>query len=232
LEIKGEYFTLKAKGKDDWTEIPIPAKVSGLPVTISMNRTYLAKALKFGFAQIDIKDKTSPLVFNATGKMLVVCPLGYQAAGKVPVAPTTPPTSPTENASAAATPAATATTPPVEQTASQPTPEPPTEERNDMPRTARTARTTSLEPTARVPATAEVQNNSGNNGSNNGNGTTSPVKPLVDQVETIKDGLKAVIRDLSTVVDTLKQAEKEKRGTEKEIEAVRTKLRQIQNVTI
>jgi len=228
LEIKGEYLTLKAKGKDDWTEIPIPAKVSGLPVTISMNRTYLAKALKFGFAQIDIEDKTSPLVFNAKGKKLVVCPLGYQAAGKVPAAPTTPPTSPTENASATATPAATATTPTVQQTASQPTPEPPTEERNAMPRTARTARTTSLAPAARVPATAEVQNN----GSNNGNGTTSPVKPLVDQVETIKDGLKAVIRDLSTVVDTLKQAEKEKRGTEKEIEAVRTKLRQIQNVTI
>jgi hypothetical protein len=29
LEIKGEYLTLKAKGKDDWTEIPIPATVSG-----------------------------------------------------------------------------------------------------------------------------------------------------------------------------------------------------------
>lgn len=58
------------------------------------------------------------------------------------------------------------------------------------------------------------------------------MKSLVDQVEGIKDGLKAVIRDLSTVADTVKQAEKEKKATEKEIEAVRTKLRQIQNVNI
>jgi ABC-type hemin transport system substrate-binding protein len=51
-------------------------------------------------------------------------------------------------------------------------------------------------------------------------------------VDQIKDGLKAVIRDLTTVIDTVKAAEKEKKATEKEIEAVRTKLRQIQHVTI
>jgi hypothetical protein len=60
----------------------------------------------------------------------------------------------------------------------------------------------------------------------------SLVKSLVEQVEAIKESLKAVIRDLSTIVDTVKAAEKEKRVTEKEIEAIRAKLRQIQNVTI
>jgi hypothetical protein len=77
-----------------------------------MNRMYLAKALKFGCAQIDIEDRTSPLVFNAKGKMFVVCPLGYQAPVKVPAPSTPPPTSPPENASAAATPPPAEPTPP------------------------------------------------------------------------------------------------------------------------
>ena len=51
-------------------------------------------------------------------------------------------------------------------------------------------------------------------------------------MEQIKDTLKEVIRDLTTVVDTVKAAEKEKRTTDKEIDAIRTKLRQIQSVTI
>jgi len=54
----------------------------------------------------------------------------------------------------------------------------------------------------------------------------------VDQVDQIKDSLRSAIRELSTIVDTVKANEREKRTTEKEIEAIRTKLRQIQNVTI
>ena len=95
-----------------------------------------------------------------------------------------------------------------------------------MPRTARATTATAPEAVTRESVAPEVQNN----GSNNGNG--SPIKSLVEQVETIKDNLKAAIRDLTTVVDTVKQAEKEKRMADKEIEAIRTKLRQIQSVSI
>ena len=66
----------------------------------------------------------------------------------------------------------------------------------------------------------------------NENGNGSAIKSLVDHVEQIKETLKNVIRDLSTVVDAVKAAEKEKRTSDKEIDAIRTKLRQIQNVTI
>jgi hypothetical protein len=51
-------------------------------------------------------------------------------------------------------------------------------------------------------------------------------------VEEIKETLKTVIRDLTAVIDMVKAAEKEKRTSDKEIDAIRTKLRQIQNVTI
>jgi DNA polymerase III sliding clamp (beta) subunit (PCNA family) len=55
---------------------------------------------------------------------------------------------------------------------------------------------------------------------------------LVEQVEKIKDSLKNVIRDLSTLADSAKQAEKDQRVNEKEIEAARATLKKLQNVTI
>ena len=51
-------------------------------------------------------------------------------------------------------------------------------------------------------------------------------------VEQIKENLKGIIRDLNGVIDTVKLAEKERKSSEKEIEAVRSKLRQIQSVAI
>jgi hypothetical protein len=236
LEITGDDLALKARmsEKDHWNCIPIPAGVSGPSVAISLNRNYLAKALRFGCTEIAIEDRLSPLVFSTKGKTMVVMPLKPDASvatpgtqptnGQPPVtesATAQAPASQPENASAAATPPA-ATTPPVQQTASQP-PEPLTE-RNEMPRTART---TAPETNTRGSLTNELHNN----GSNNGNGTNSPVKPLVDQVEGIKDNLKGVIRDLSTVVDGLKQAEKDQRATEKEVESARATLKKLQQVT-
>jgi DNA polymerase III sliding clamp (beta) subunit (PCNA family) len=58
---------------------------------------------------------------------------------------------------------------------------------------------------------------------------TSP--SLVEQVEKIKDSLKNVIRDLSTLADSAKQAEKDQRVNEKEIEAARATLKKLQQVT-
>ena len=70
-----------------------------------------------------------------------------------------------------------------------------------------------------------------NNNNGNGNGNGSTVKSLVDHVEQIKENLKGVIRDLNSVLDTVKLADKERKSSEKEIEAVRSKFRQIQSVS-
>jgi len=93
-----------------------------------------------------------------------------------------------------------------------------------MPRTARA--TTPEAMTTFQP----VEIHANNNGNGNGNG--SAIKSLVDHVEQIKENLKNVVRDLNSVIDTVKLAEKERKSSEKEIEAVRTKLRQIQSVAI
>ena len=93
----------------------------------------------------------------------------------------------------------------------------------------RTARATVPEP---MTTFQPVETNANNNGNGNGNGNGSAVKSLVEHVEQIKENLKGAIRDLNNVIDTVKLAEKERKSSEKEIEAVRTKLRQIQSVAI
>ncbi len=60
----------------------------------------------------------------------------------------------------------------------------------------------------------------------------SPVKSLVQHIETIKESLKGVVRDLNDLLDLVKKTEKEKKASEKDIEAVREKLREIQSVKI
>lgn len=76
LEITKDDLFLKAKSRQsDWTTIPIPAQVSGRPVAISLNRMYLAKALRFGCTRIEIKDDMSPLLCSMKGKTVVVSPL-------------------------------------------------------------------------------------------------------------------------------------------------------------
>jgi DNA polymerase III sliding clamp (beta) subunit (PCNA family) len=60
----------------------------------------------------------------------------------------------------------------------------------------------------------------------------SPIPSLIDQVEQIKETLKNVIRDLTTLVDSVKLAEKEKRASEKEVEAARATLKKLQQVTL
>jgi exonuclease VII small subunit len=68
--------------------------------------------------------------------------------------------------------------------------------------------------------------------------TTAPEQPdstlklLIQQIENIKTTLKGVVGELHTALEVVKRAEKEKRLAEKEIEAIREKVREIQSVTI
>jgi DNA polymerase III sliding clamp (beta) subunit (PCNA family) len=62
---------------------------------------------------------------------------------------------------------------------------------------------------------------------------SAETKPsLVEQVENIKETLKNVIRDLSTLADSAKQAEKDQRASEKEVEAARATLKKLQQVSL
>ena len=61
---------------------------------------------------------------------------------------------------------------------------------------------------------------------------TSPVKAVIQHIDNIKESLKGVLRELNEALDGLKQLEKEKKASDKEMESVREKLREIQSVRI
>jgi hypothetical protein len=186
-------------------------KVTGKPVSVALNRIYFTNALRFGLNELVVEDPLSPVVFSNGGKKLIIMPVNLDGPARVQVSPQPQPIS------GAIPPTAQQNQPPAETGAQT--------ERTDMPRTARTTI-----PVTTPTSSAETLPANNNNGNGNGNG--SAVKSLVEHVEQIKENLKNVIRDLNGVLDTVKLADKEKKATDKEIEAVRIKLRQIQNVTI
>lgn len=61
---------------------------------------------------------------------------------------------------------------------------------------------------------------------------TSTTVSLIDQVEQIKETLKTVIHNLNTLVEAVKLAAKEKRASEKEVEAARATLKKLQQVSL
>jgi hypothetical protein len=64
------------KGVEDWTKITVPgAVIKGRAVTTSLNREFAIKALKLGFQELHLQDSTSPMIFTAEGRKMVVMPL-------------------------------------------------------------------------------------------------------------------------------------------------------------
>lgn len=55
---------------------------------------------------------------------------------------------------------------------------------------------------------------------------------VTDQIELLRETVKHVLRDLSNLADAVKQAEKDKRASEKEVETARAVLKKLQQVTI
>ena len=216
LEIEGNALVVKAKARDakDWTRLTVDGvQITGRDVSIAVNRDYLLKALRFGLTTFEIEDGRSPLDCIAGGRRLVVMPLGAPEPPK----PTST-TAPTTTASASV-PNPQPTHPPVTET---PAIQPPTQNTPTiMSKTTETtpANQTLISPTPTpTPATSTVE--------------PSTVKGVMLHIENIKESLKGVLREFSTVLDDLKQLEKEKRASDREMESVREKLREIQAVRI
>ena len=70
------------------------------------------------------------------------------------------------------------------------------------------------------------------NGSGEGEETRSSFKAALEHIDGIKNCLRDVMGDLSEAVSLLKIAQKEQRATTKEIDTVRSKLREIQSVKL
>ena len=219
LEVEGNALVLKAKARDakDWTSLTVDgAQITGRDVSISVNRDYLLKALRFGLTTFEIEDGRSPLDCIAGGRRLVVMPIRAveadaptNAAAPTTTAPASVPNpQPTNNSN---------NPPVIEPPATQPSTQP----THTMSKTTETTPTnqTLISPTPTpTPATPTAE--------------PSTVKGVMLHIENIKESLKGVLREFATVLDDLKQLEKEKRASDREMESVREKLREIQAVRI
>jgi DNA polymerase III sliding clamp (beta) subunit (PCNA family) len=196
LEVLNGTLIAKARARDakEWTCLILQGvKPTGKAVSVTLNRDYLLKALRFGLNTVEIEDELKPVQFHEGGRRMVVSPI-------VP-SETPPPTT----ASPAPNPQSNNSNPPVNE---QPSPAQP-QETSPMPKETQTSPTATATPTE-----------------------TSPVKAVIQHVENIKETLKGVLKEFAEVMDGLKVIEKEKRATDKEIESVREKLREIQAVRI
>ncbi len=206
VDVRGTTVCFKAKAKDakDWTQLTIQsARVLGKSVSIALNREFVLKALRFGFTTLEIEDDLSPVQFLEGGRRMVVMPLRPDGAMPAKAAPTPQPTEPSPSAPNPQP--TTNTNPPVNEPSSPAQPQ----ETSPMPKETQTSPTATATPTE-----------------------TSPVKAVIQHVENIKETLKSVLKEFAEVMDGLKVIEKEKRATDKEIESVREKLREIQSVRI
>ena len=179
------------------TTLPVDnVAITGPDLTVTINRTFLAKAMKWGLTVLELTDELSPLVFSTQGKRLVAMPLRNNSA-------------PVATATASADEPTTPTTP---------TPEPePQPKEEPMPK-ATTEATPEPQPVNRLAPLTTA--------------TKPTVRTVIEQIDTIRDALKGVTRQFGDVVEALRSFEKEKRVSDREVEQVREKLRDLQSVTL
>lgn len=211
LIVANGQFCLSARAKGDpaSSQVPVPgATVTGDDAQIRLNRTFVTKALRFGFTSFEITDELSPILFKAPGRKLVAMPIRLESSTSPQPTP-----QPDAEAAAPATPSAEA-------------PEPTqTDERTTMPAE------TNLTPPRRGNFQPKAEDHNGNhNGTNGQNG--SALAAAITQVETVKIGLRDVIIELNATLDLLRAAEREKKASAKEVESVRATLRSLQKVAI
>ncbi len=200
----------RSPGAEDWTRIEVTgAKSRGLDVRIFLNRNLLTKALQFGLTKVETIDAMSPLRFSEGGRQMIIMPTRPNPA-PVPTPPPTP-----------AAPAAAAE--PEAENEPKPQPPPVPAAQNEPP---------TPEQPERKPMPDKI------NGKNEA--ATPPTnvveKPALEtalaQIEVLRGDFRNTLAGLNQLADRLKQAQRESKTSEKEIQSVRQTLRSLQSVRI
>jgi hypothetical protein len=211
LEWKGGQFMLMGKDKpqEDWLRVPVPdIQGRGPDVTVFLDRNYLTKGFGYGLNTISLISAVAPIRLHSGGRQLIVMPVRAND---------------TEPASAPSKPAPP---PAVVTAASSPQPPPKAEQ-----------------PTPTTPMQTHPPSNGKHHPATNGTTTSaaSPVdkvdtKPSLEaallQIEGIKTGFREAINGLTKVGDHIRQAMREQKSGEKEIQGIRQTLRTLQSVRI
>jgi DNA polymerase III sliding clamp (beta) subunit (PCNA family) len=206
---KGLSVKARATGQTHCTRIEVRgAIVQGPALETTLNRTYLLRALRFGLHRIELHDSLGPLIFTAPGQRMIIMPMRAHN-------PTDPPSESNEQCSQN----------------EKATAEPPSATEAETPTETRITVSTETIMAAPDPGNLLGHTNGVNGQEQNGE-ARSGFKAVLQHIDQIKTDLRAVISELNSTMVLLKTAEKEQRASAKEIETVRTKLREIQNVEI
>jgi hypothetical protein len=222
LEMRPGSFLVRGfdRNSQKWTDVPIPgAEVTGEPNEITVNRNYLLKALRFGLNQLVVESALTPMVLWEGGRKFVLMPMRFEGA-KPPAATPKDNHPPTEAAQSAPPSAETPKITTEETTPAMPTPNKPNEPtppaKPATPPAAAPVATPAQTPT---PAPEPEEN-------------PSPFKAAIAEIDTAKEGLRAIITSMNGVIGLLRSAEREQKAANREIDAVRNKLREIQSVKL
>ncbi len=206
------YLRGSNKDQERATEVEVPGvTISGDPATVYVNRQYLLKAIGFGLRQIGVQEALRPLRFSdGASRQMIVMPVRVDGNTPAPKA-------------SAPAPAPVNTITPVVSTT------------NAAPDQPETIHSTHNQP--------EERNTTMQNGTTtNGNGispvteTTTEDKPTLeqalDQIEFVKGSLRGAVTNLNNLADTLRQVQRERRLSEREIRSVRGTLKALQTVRL
>lgn len=95
---------------------------------------------------------------------------------------------------------------------------------------------TTQEPSSTERSTNMARTTSATNGNGNGHHEDAAAKPAIEvaleKIETIKGSYRESIRGLNDLTDTLKQVQREQKGTDKEVQSIRVTLEKLQQVRI
>ena len=197
------------KDQERATEVEVPgAVISGDPATVYLNRQYLLKALGFGLRTIGVQEPLKPLRFSDGGsRQMIVMPVRVDAnvpapKGSAPAAPVNP-----------TTPAMASDAAPDQPATIHPNPSP---ERNT---TMQNANTTNGHGNPPVAETSPI-------------GEKPTLEQALDQIEFVKGSLRGAVTNLNNLADTLRQVQRERRLSEREVRSVRDTLKSLQTVRL
>jgi DNA polymerase III sliding clamp (beta) subunit (PCNA family) len=179
------------------------AAIEGCDVTVFLNRDNLLKALGFGLNKIRCIDPESPVLFNCDGRQMIVMPYRVRDLNSAP--------SPSEEPSPT----------PAPRPSSEPEPQ-------DEPET----NSTNSPADSPADSTRKERRTMPNNGHTNDNEPKPALTTALERAEALKASLKTTASDLNGLLDSLRQAQREQKVSEKEVQSVRSTLEKLQSVRL
>lgn len=195
------------------TTLPVDdVDIRGTDLSITVNREFVIKAVKWGLNHLALTDSCTPLVFSNAGRRLLAMPMRMEGPE---VTPAPEATAPAESTASPETDAGTEPEP-------QPNPEPEPMTKNRIPATTDTteAEQPPTQPANRVPETP----------SDIPPASKPSIRTVLDQIDVLRDSLRSTVRQFGDVAEALRQIDKDRRTNDREVEVIREKLRALQGV--